>query len=283
MGDRVPPCPAHPAASADDPLAAGHFTTVQVRDGLVQGRDLHLLRLRDASRSMYGGGPGKGAMRALIRDRLDEAGAPARDCTLRVLVRPVAADAEPGAGAIFSPPFECAHLQQAGRAPPSQRVEVEIQPPREVQASALRLRSHVGLRAWPGVKHLATGPQTQARETALEAGFDDALLVSADGQIAEGTFWNIAFWDGSVLTWPVAPALPGVTSWRLGRALDGAGVPQRRVRLQLDALAGQRAAFALNSRGIGEITSIDGHALAGDPGFAQTLRALLDAEPWEAF
>ena len=283
MGGRVPPYQVQGAADPDDPLAAGHFTSFQVRDGLVQGRDLHLLRLRDGSRRMYGGGPGKADVRALIRGRLYEAGEPARHCTLRVLVRPVAANAEPGNGAIFSPPFECPHLQHAGRLPPPQRVEIEIQPPREIDASALRLRSHVGLRAWPDVKHLATGPQLQARESAIEAGFDDAVLVSTDGDIAEGTFWNLGFWDGSVLTWPRAPALPGITAWRLDGALDGAGIPRCRMRMPLHALAGQRAAFALNSRGVREIASIDGHVFAGDRGFVERLRALLDGDAWEAF
>lgn len=271
------------APDAPDALAAGHFTTVQVRDGLVQGRDLHLLRLRDASRTMYGGGPRKGEVRALVRQRLAAAGEAVRNCTLRILVRPVAGDPGPDAGAVFRPPFEYQPDSHAGTVPPAQRVDVEFGPPGEVPAGALRLRSHRGLREHPFVKHLATGPQLRAREAAVAAGFDDAVLVDADGRIAEGTFWNIAFWDGSVLTWPKAPALPGVTFWRLHMSLGQEGIPARRVPVGLGDLDGQRTAVALNSRGLREIASIDGHAFPGDPGFVARLRALLERDDWEAF
>ncbi|PJJ99157.1 aminotransferase [Lysobacteraceae bacterium NML91-0213] len=283
MGACVSPHGGDAGQAPDDPKAAGHFTTLQVRGGLVQGRDLHLLRLRNASREMYGGGPGRRGLRSVVRRGLAEAGRAGRDCTLRVLVRPEPADAGPGDGSVFSPPFECAHLQRPGVVPPAQRVDIEVEAPREVPASALRLRSHRGLRAWPDVKHLATGPQLRARAAAMAAGFDDALLVSGDGHIAEGTFWNIAFWDGSVLTWPMAPALAGVTSWRLHMALPGAGIAERRAPVGLGDLAGQRAALAVNSRGIQEVAAIDGHAFPGDPGIAKKLRALLASDRWEAF
>lgn len=293
MGACVSPHGGDAGQAPDDPKAAGHFTTIQVRGGLVQGRDLHLLRLRNASWDMYGGGPDEGALRALVRHRLAEAGQAGRDCTLRVLVRPQPARAGSGDGTVssgmvfsdtaFGQPSGYVHPQEAGVAPPPQRVDVEIESPREVPASALRLHSHRGLRAWPQVKHLATGSQLRARDAAVAAGFDDALLVSGDGHIAEGTFWNIAFWDGSVLTWPQAPALAGVTLGRLRMALPGAGIADRLARVGLDDLPGQRTAFALNSRGIREVASIDGHVFPGDPGIAKRLRALLERDPWEAF
>ncbi|MGY0611360.1 aminotransferase class IV [Luteimonas sp. A501] len=264
-----------------DPLAAGHFTTLQVRNGLVQGRDLHLLRLRNASREMYGGGPRKAEVRALIRRRLANAGEAGRDCTLRVQVRPVPPDT--GGDDVFGPPLEFDSPDYEGGIPATQRVDVGIGPPRLVPVAPLRLRSHRGLRARPGVKHLAIGPQLDARNAAIAAGFDDALLVAEDGRIAEGTFWNIAFWDGQVLTWPLAPALPGTTVMMLRMAMAGTGVAEQRVTVMLDGIDRQRAAVALNSRGIQEIASIDGQRLPGDAGFTARLRALLAEWDWTSF
>ena len=42
-------------------------------------------------------------------------------------------------------------------------IDVEIGPPAEVAAGALRLRSHRGLRECSWIKHLATDPQLRAR------------------------------------------------------------------------------------------------------------------------
>ena len=275
--------PATGDVSAGDPSAAGHFTTVQVRDGLVQGRDFHLLRLRDASIGMYGGAPREAEVRALIRSRLADAGKAGRDCTLRILVRPVAPDADAGEGMVFRSPFEVDSPQRGAGTPVAQRIDVEVGPPRLVPASALRVRSHRGLRPRPEVKHLATGLQLDARRAAVAAGFDDALLVAEDGRVAEGTFWNIAFWDGEVLTWPLAPVLPGTTLRMLRMAVAAAGLPERWAPVMLHDIGGQRAAVALNSRGIQEIASIDGHLFPGEAAFTARLGALLAGRAWESF
>ena len=145
----------------------------------------------------------------------------------------------------------------------------------------LRLRTHAGVRACPGIKHLALEPQFAARRAAQAAGFDDALLVAEDGHIAEGTFCNLALWDGGIVTWPAAPALPGVTFQLLGRELDAAGIRQRIAPVRLEDLALQRAAFALNSSGISDVAMVDRQAFAGDAAFGARLRALHAAIPWD--
>ena len=242
-----------------DPAAAGHFTTMQVRDGAVQGLDLHLARLCAANRRLYHQRLDEAALRARIRAVL--AGGPGRDaCTLRVLVRP-------GGG-----PGAAAGLEEVG---------IELQPPRTAPVSPLRLCSHRGLRACPELKHLALRPQLDARAAAQAAGFDDALLVDADGRIAEGTFWNLLLWDGTTATWPQAPILEGVTQQLVRAGLVGAGVPQRQLPVALDGLAGMRAAFALNSSGVRAIASIDDHGFERDAGFAALLRDLLARCPWQ--
>jgi branched-subunit amino acid aminotransferase/4-amino-4-deoxychorismate lyase len=239
-----------------DPAAAGHFTTMQVRGGAVQGLDLHLARLRDATLEMYAIALDERDLRERMRRALDADSADGA-CTLRVVVR-----RRVGGAAGLDLGFE-------------------IEPPREPGRGPLRLQSRVGLRTCPGLKHLAVGPQLEARRAAQAAGFDDALLVDESGGIAEGTFWNVALWDGHAMAWPDAPGLDGVTQRLLRAALARTGVPQRRGRLSLDALPGMRAAFALNSRGVQAIGSIDGQAFAGDLALEVRLRELLARSAWQ--
>lgn len=265
--------------SVEDPVAVGHFTTMQMRGGKVQGRDLHLLRLRQASGDLWGVGTDKGMLLRAIREGSVRAG-PMADCTLRVCVRPAEPGASPGGGSAARPLFnyDCAEPTVGVHRP--LRVEVGIEPARVVPAAPLRVRSHRGLRDRPIVKHLALDAQYAMLRDAQAAGYDDVLLVAPDGRIAEGSFWTVAFWDGGMVTWPQAPALAGVT-WRLlQRALDDAGIPQQRVPMMLGELEGQRAAFAVNSSGIRDIVSVDTHVLPGDARFGAALRALLAAVPW---
>lgn len=274
-----PAVPKALATSADDPVEAGHFTTMQMRAGRVQGRDLHLLRLRQASGHLWGIGTDKGKLLREIRDACLRHG-DRTDRTLRVCVRPGGSRVSSDDDAAVASPFRY-DTSAPGDAVRLLRVDVEIEPPRTVPASPLRVRSHHGLRACPDVKHLALQPQFALRAEAQSAGYDDALLVAPDGRIAEGSFWSVAFWDGDMVTWPLAPALPGVT-WRLlERALHKARIPQQRVPLRLDELAGQRAAFAVNSSGIRAIAAVDAHVFPGDAGFGRALRDLLDAVPWD--
>lgn len=234
-------------------MAAGHFTTMQVRGGSVQGLDLHLERLRVANRALFDAGLDEAALRRRLRDALGGAGG-APDCTLRIVARHAGGDVG---------------------------IAIEVEAPRSVPASALRLRSHGGLRSRPELKHLAIAPQLEARAAAQAAGCDDALLVDAGGLVAEGTFWNIALLDGRGVLWPEAPALDGVTRRLLQRALRDAGVPQRHAAVRLDELPAMHAAFALNSRGVQRIGAVDGHAFGGDEAPFSRLRALLAGVPWQ--
>lgn len=261
------------AIDVADPAAAGHFTTMQVRGGAVQGLDLHIARLRDATLAMFGVALDEDGLRARMRSAL--AAPPATLAggafTLRVIIRPGAAPAGDagGGGAGVRP-----DAIKAG-------VEVELEPPRQPGSAPLRLVSRTGLRTRPGLKHLAMGPQLEARRAAQAAGFDDALLVDGDGCIAEGTFWNIVFWDGAAVGWPDAPSLDGVTQRLLEQALAAEGIRQRRCPMRLDGLGDVRSAFALNSSGVQAIFSIDGFAFAGDTRFDAVPARLLAGCEWQ--
>ena len=246
---------------------AGHFTTMQVRGGAVQGLELHLARLVEASGQLYGASPGTTLLKRHIREALADGGQTAGDCTVRVRILPPFPEG-PGDGKAWI----------SDEQPP---VAVDIEPPRRPPAAPLRLRTHPGLRALPSVKHLALGFQLQARAQARAAGFDDAVLLASDGRISEGTFWNIVFWDGQAFAWPDAPALAGVTLKLLRGAVEQARIPQARRALTVDSLAGLVAGFALNSTGIAVIDAIDDHRFPGDPDAERRLRELLAGVPWE--
>lgn len=231
---------------------------MQVRGGRVQGRDAHLARLRQASLEFYGSAPDADALREKIRDALDAGGMADGDCTLRVRIQASSATAAPDIG-------------------------IDIELPRHPSPRALRVCTHPGPRACPGIKHLALGHQLRARESARRGGFDDALLVTDDGCVVEGSFWNIAFWDGVSVVWPEGPSLRGVTQMLLARALADAGIAQRHAPVAADGLGTMRAAFTVNSTGIQDIAAIDGHAFRGDARVGVGLRERLAAVPRERF
>lgn len=101
----------------------------------------------------------------------------------------------------------------------------------------------------------------RALSRARRTGADDALLVTATGFVAEGTAWNLFWWDGDTLCTPAADL--GIL----------AGVGRRRVveletvreeQAPAEALRG-RSLFLVNSvRGIVEIGSFEGSYVPPD-------------------
>ncbi|MBD7989107.1 aminotransferase class IV [Luteimonas sp. Sa2BVA3] len=275
--------PDRDAIAPGDPASAGHFTTMQLRGGRVQGRDLHIARLVGASRELYGAAPDAGALRAEARRALARAGMEAGDCTLRIRIRADTRGSDDGGDGRPWMPI-AAMAGPAGSGAGRLESGIDIEAPRHAAAHPLRLRTHAGIRACPDIKHLALEPQLDARRAARDAGFDDALLVAADGRVAEGTFWNIVFLDAGGLVWPEGPALHGVTQQLLQGAPGGpGGLPERREPVHVAAMQRFIAAWALNSTGIQDIASIDGHRFGGDAGAGEALRGRLAASPREPF
>lgn len=101
----------------------------------------------------------------------------------------------------------------------------------------------------------------RARAHARRAGADDALLVTSQGYVAEGTSWNLFWWDQGVLYTPAAElgVLPGIGR---SRVMELTGVQEARV--PVSALAG-RSVFLVNAvRGVVEIGSLQGSAVPSD-------------------
>ena len=234
----------------------GHFSSLQVRDGAVQGLALHLQRLAHGTEALFGSTLDTAQVRQWMAQALQQAGMPC--ASLRVTV--------------FSSRFS---FREPLAAVPVD-VLVAVAPPVTLQAPA-RVRSVRWQREWPALKHVGTFGLFAQRRAAMAAGFDDALLLDAQGRLSEGTTWNLAVQRDGQLLWPQADALRGTTEALLQAGWPG---PSRWQALALDELGSVDAAFACNASGIWPLAAIDGHVLAGSSALAGQARAVLAAVPW---
>lgn len=232
----------------------GHFTTFQLRGRTLRGFDLHLQRLEDASRALYGLVLEAERVREALRVVVVETGT--QDATVRITVVPRAADA--------AAPLD---------------VFVSLSPPAEPDAAPLRLQTFVFQRDTPSIKHVGTFPLFQHQRLAQQAGADDALFVDAAGRMIEGSVWNLGLWDGAAVTWPRADALRGTQERLLQAGLAAIGVAQKTRPVTVAELAPGTAAFACNARGQRAIASIDGQALALDADLLPLLTRALATQP----
>ncbi len=107
----------------------------------------------------------------------------------------------------------------------------------------------------------------RALASAKRTGADDALLFTAQGEIAEGTAWNLFWWDGDILCTPAVELgiLPGIAR---GRIMELAEVQE--VRAPATALGGGRSLFLANAvQGIVEIGTFGGNRVPRHPRTAQ--------------
>jgi len=229
----------------------GHFTAMQIRDRKVRGLDLHLARLDAANREVFGSGLDGGVVRDHIRHALEAL----PDASVRVYV---------GTGD-----------------PDGASIMVTVRGPIEVTTQPVTLMSVPYQRSEPHIKHLADHGQVYHRRRAALAGFDDALLTGPDGAIAECGIANIAFFDGTRVVWPDAPALQGITMQLVEPRLASGGVPTRRGAVHLSDLGAYRAAFVTNSRGIVPVARIDETPMAVDQDLMRLVDEVYRAVPWD--
>lgn len=112
-----------------------------------------------------------------------------------------------------------------------------------------------------------------AASEALSAGVDDAVLVTPQGWIAEGTIWSVCWWEMNVLAGPAYSLgiLPGVGRHRLH--LLRRHIVERKVTRR--ALCGVPVFLVNAARGIVEVESWDGEQVPKHP-----LTAQLAAQFW---
>ena len=240
----------------------GHFTVMQVRGRAVRGLDLHLGRLRDATRELFNAELDDARILDGLRRAFDVASV--ADCTARVTV------CAPGFD--FRDPLRAVDVD----------VIVAITALGEPDPTPMRVKSFRYERALPQVKHVGTFPLFHFAREARRTGYDDALFVDAGGRVSEGSIWNLGLWDGEGVVWPEAPALRGTAEELLRSALEEEGALQSRRPVHLADLSGFKGAFATNSRGIQLISGVDGALFDRIPGLLKRLVRALESRPWQS-
>lgn len=99
---------------------------------------------------------------------------------------------------------------------------------------------------------------------AHQAGADDGLLLTAEGEVAEATIWCLFWWEGEILCAPALDLgiLPGVSRMRI-EELAGPVAERRVGRGQLRG----KSLFVANAvRGVVEVVALDGVAVPRHPG-----------------
>ena len=230
----------------------GHFTAMQVRQARTRGLALHLARLDGATRELFGHGLDGDQVRAHIRHALGDTS----DASVRVIV----------------------YWPAAGPAP---AIMVTVRPPAHLSADPQRLLPVPYQRPVPHIKHTGDVGQNYYGRLAEREGFDDALLTGPDGTIAEGAITNIAFSDGSMLTWPDAPCLAGITWQLVEPRLAGAGLATRRGPVRLAGLPAFRAAIVTNSHGVAPVGWIGPVELPGSVALAKAVGDVYESVPWD--
>lgn len=109
----------------------------------------------------------------------------------------------------------------------------------------------------------------EARAAAEAHRAAEALLLTADGFLAEGTIASLFFWSDELLCTPDLGLgiLPGVGRARVMALARGAGIPVAEGRFAPAALSEGRAApFLVNAvRGVINVLSLDGAPVREDP------------------
>jgi branched-subunit amino acid aminotransferase/4-amino-4-deoxychorismate lyase len=230
----------------------GHFTSMQLRDHLVRGLELHLERLARDSQELFGREVDRDRVLAYLRSATD--GGPG---DLSVQVNVFSRD---DAGV------------EAGRAVDSD-ILVRTGPPAGTVSEPVSVRTTVHQRLLPHVKHVATLGLVYHWRGARRDGFDDVLFLDRDGFVSEGSIWNVGFFDGDGVVWPAAPALRGITMQLVQAGLRREGMPSTTRPVHVDELSRFRSAVLMNSIVPGRpLAAIDGVELPGDTELLDVVR-----------
>jgi len=178
---------------------------------------------------------------------------------------------------LAAPPDDLAPLLRAAAGWRDQVVRLEVRAGRaEITTRPVAANGSMGV-VVAAEPHAPYPHKTTAREqfgrafaAARRTGADDALLVTREGHVAEGTAWSLFWWDGgNRLCTPAADLgiLPGIGRARVMELADA-----QEVRVPVSALAGC-SLFLVNAvRGIVEIGTLQGKAVPKDARTAELSR-----------
>lgn len=108
------------------------------------------------------------------------------------------------------------------------RLQLRIRPaPPQGHSVRLWISPSPDSRANPAVKGPDLGLLAALRRAAVDAGADEAVLLSGDGRVLEGSTTSILWWSGDTLCAPPEDGrlLPGITRELVLDAADAAGIP----------------------------------------------------------
>jgi branched-subunit amino acid aminotransferase/4-amino-4-deoxychorismate lyase len=242
-------------------LQYGHFTSMQIRDGQVKGLKLHLDRLEKSSEKLFACHiDGKKIMEYLqnIVGKNDS-------CSVRVN--------------IFTQSFQGNLIK-----PNDLKVLITKSSPVHPSNVALKVKTAHFERLLPDVKYsgILSGILAYQREARAE-GYNDVLYTDNHDHIAEGSVWNIGFYDGQSVILPTAPALSGIMIQLLTERFKSLGTKVIYKNIHLSELSEYKAAFYTNSvnhRGI--IAQIDRYVLdKGGEGISTLLESAYDGISWD--
>ena len=237
------------------------FTSFQHEPGGVRGLHRHLNRLTDSALELFGQAVPEKTIRGWLRAALN--GSEAR-ASVRIQ--------------LYLPTVTVRRPEALGRPSVLIRVSASLSPLR----GPLRLQSQTYQREAPHLKHAATFGLVRAMRRARAANFDDALFVTADGLVAEGSIWNIGFIEDQTVVWPKAPMLAGTGQALIERGLEAVGLNSQRREVRLGDIAGFHGAFICNSATPAcPIAAIDQTRMSTDPALIDRLEAAWSTNPVE--
>lgn len=129
----------------------------------------------------------------------------------------------------------------------------------------------------PRIKSLNYLNNVLARIEAIEAGYDDALLLDLQGRVVEGSVYNVFLVRDGQLLAPPEGFLEGITREAVMELAADLGNPvTERFLYPYDFYTADEAFFCNTSRGIVPVVQVDGCVLSnGEPGpWTSQLRAL---------
>ena len=239
----------------------GHFTSMLVRDGAVQGLDLHLQRLATATQELFGTSLHLSDTRAWMHDAI---AAGRQWQSMRATV------------------FSRAFNRERPADPCSADVLIATAAANQHAAPAISVATARYQRDAPRIKHVGTFGLFRQKSLAQRRGYDDVLFVDRDGAVSEGSIWNIGFYDSDGVVWPDAEMLDGVSQRLLQCGLAECGIRSARRRIDQSELADFRGAFFTNSRrAVVPIRRIDAIDYDCEPDDSAMLQRALDTQPWQ--
>ena len=239
----------------------GHFTSMLVRDGAVQGLDLHLQRLAAATPELFGMPLDLADTRAWMRAAV---AAGNEWQSMRVTVFSRAFNPE-------RPVDPCSADVLIATAP------VQTHAPPGISVATARYQ-----RDAPQIKHVGTFGLFQQKLLAQRRGYDDVLFVDRKGSVSEGSIWNIGFYDDEGVVWPDAEMLDGVSQRLLQCGLAECGIRSTRRRIDRSELANFRGAFFTNSRrAVVPIRRIDAIDYVCESDDSAMLQQAMDTQRWQ--